>query len=265
MVDEEENSHSWFSMGMIRSEKIEARKPWHYNLIIKLLGRRIGYHYLSKRIQAMWKPQLAFTLIDLTKDIFIVKFTSKDDHNKALLNGPWMIRDHYLHVQCWKPNFMADTEVINLLPVWFRFLVLPIEYYITQWLHRVGNKIKRTLKVNDTTMFASRGKFVHVCFEIDISKPLKAGYTLRGLYTLSIECDRYGHTITACPEKLETGRGSSTNSQHQEAPTIENESLPLHLDGQENQSSFGGWMIAQRARRRPARVSPMSSNDSPNE
>lgn len=140
MIDEE-SLDPWFNMGMTRSEKIKTRKRWRFSLIIKLVGRRICYHYLSKRIQAMWKPQLILTLIYLTIDFFNVKFTNKDDYNNALLNGPWMIRDHYLHVQRWKANFMADSVVIKRLLVWVHYSVLPVEYYTTQWLYRAGNKI----------------------------------------------------------------------------------------------------------------------------
>lgn len=128
---EKENSDPRFSMGMTSSEKIEARKPSQSNLIIKLIGRRIGYHYLSKKIQVTWKPQSIFTLIDLTNDFFIVKFTIQDDYNNVLLNGSCMIGEHYLHVQCYKPNFMVDEEVIKLFSVWVRFLVLPVKYYTT--------------------------------------------------------------------------------------------------------------------------------------
>lgn len=39
----------WFSMGMTRKVKIEARRPWWNGLIIKLVGRPIGYHYLWRR------------------------------------------------------------------------------------------------------------------------------------------------------------------------------------------------------------------------
>lgn len=37
---------SWFSMGMTRAEKIKARRSWWNSLIITLVGRPIGYHYL---------------------------------------------------------------------------------------------------------------------------------------------------------------------------------------------------------------------------
>lgn len=121
-------------MGMSKSENLEARKPWKTSLIIKLVGQKIGYHYLSKRLLAMWKPQSVFTLTNLTNDFYIVKFTSKDDYNNAILKGPWIIGDHYLHVQRWHSNFMADDEGNQITLVLVCFPILSIEYYTTQWL-----------------------------------------------------------------------------------------------------------------------------------
>lgn len=71
---------------------------------------------------------------------------------------------------------MADTAEINFLPVWVQFSVFPVEYYTEKWLERAGNRIARTLKVDKTTLIASRGKFARVCVEVDLTKPLKAGY-----------------------------------------------------------------------------------------
>lgn len=67
-----------------------------------------------------------------------------------------------------------------MLPMWICFLVLPVEYYTMQWLYGACNKIRQMLKVDDTTLFASKGKFVRICVEVDIPKPLKERYTLRG-------------------------------------------------------------------------------------
>lgn len=40
---EADDDGSWFSMGMSKEEKYEAKKPWCMSLIIKLVGRSIGY------------------------------------------------------------------------------------------------------------------------------------------------------------------------------------------------------------------------------
>lgn len=95
--DDEEVSHddkvaemkesAWFSMGVTRQEKIEVRKSRRNNLIIKLVERRIEYQFLFKRLQAIWRIQSPFNLVDLPNDFFIVRFTSKDDYATHYLMG----------------------------------------------------------------------------------------------------------------------------------------------------------------------------------
>lgn len=114
---EEEEEGPWFSMGTTKKEKMEARKPWGLSLIIKLVWRSIGYKFLLRPLQSMWRTQHIFTLIGLSNDFFIALFTNKKDYKVALLSGSWLIRDHYLHVQCWVPNFMPKATKIDSLVV----------------------------------------------------------------------------------------------------------------------------------------------------
>lgn len=132
----------------------------------------------------------------------MARFHDKQDYEVALLNGPWVISDHYLHVQRWVPNFMPNTAKIKSLLVWIRFPILPVEYYTVRWLERAGNRIGRIIKVNKATLMASRGKFARVCVEVDLTKPLRSGYRKRGemhdlqyegLHDLCFHCGKYGH------------------------------------------------------------------------
>lgn len=56
-VVEEGDDETWFGDGMTREEEIEARRPWRNSLLIKLVGRMIGYQFLWKWIQAMWRTE----------------------------------------------------------------------------------------------------------------------------------------------------------------------------------------------------------------
>lgn len=127
-----------------------------------------------------------------------------------MFNGPWLISDHYLNVQRWVPNFVTKTAAINSLPVWVRFLVLPIKYYIKRWLVRAGDRVDKLFKLDDMTLLASRGKFALVCLVINLMKPLKVGYWLRGrrcevkyegLHDSCIHHGNYDHRLCICPEK----------------------------------------------------------------
>lgn len=86
-----------------------------------------------------------------------------------------MIGDHYLRVQRWSPNFDVETKAIRSLPVWVRFPILPVEYYSKKWLKRAGDKIGKTIKIDDATRAITHDKFARVCVEIDLGRPLKFG------------------------------------------------------------------------------------------
>lgn len=93
----------------------------------------------------MWIIQSSITLNDLPKDFFIVCFRAKEDYDIARFDGPWLVCDHYLHVQRWEPNFLPETAEISHLPVWFRFSLLLVKYYSVQWLQRASNQIGKTI------------------------------------------------------------------------------------------------------------------------
>lgn len=91
-----------------------------------------------------------------------------EDQAKALIDGPWLIYDHYLTVREWTPNFWPEWGTIDKVVVWVRLRELPIEYYDSDFLHFVGDRIGRTIKVNKNTMEIERGKYARLCVEVDL-------------------------------------------------------------------------------------------------
>ena len=71
-----------------KEEKVRIRAPWHQTVIVKTFGRKIGFHYLSSRISAMWKLNGSMECIDLGFDFFLVKFSLVEDVDKVLKEGP---------------------------------------------------------------------------------------------------------------------------------------------------------------------------------
>lgn len=58
---------------------------------------------------------------------FLVHFSTEEDYNHALFEGPWMIVDHYLIVQRWRPFFLQEAETIGKVAIWIRIPKLPLE------------------------------------------------------------------------------------------------------------------------------------------
>ncbi|KAI9116726.1 hypothetical protein K1719_012384 [Acacia pycnantha] len=104
-------------------------RPWMNSLIIKLLGLSVPKHVLIDRVRRMWKPRQPLKVVPLSNDYYIVSFSSMEDRDYALYEGPWMIDDHYLLVQRWRPNFnpkKADCQ--RRIAVWVRIPDLPMEF-----------------------------------------------------------------------------------------------------------------------------------------
>lgn len=62
-------------------------------------------------------------------DYFLVKFTRKEDVEFALLEGPWMIYDHYLMVKRRTSSFDPKNTSVKSAAAWVCFPYLPMEYY----------------------------------------------------------------------------------------------------------------------------------------
>lgn len=56
-----------------------------------------------------------------------------------------------------EPNFRTEKAEIHSIPVWVRFPVLPVEYYIERWLRNAGSHIGKTIKVDIATLLVSQG------------------------------------------------------------------------------------------------------------
>ena len=48
--------------------------PWKKCLVVKLLGKSIGYLIMKEKLQSTWKPDEGFDLIDVSYGYFMVNF-----------------------------------------------------------------------------------------------------------------------------------------------------------------------------------------------
>ncbi|XP_019178353.1 PREDICTED: uncharacterized protein LOC109173568 [Ipomoea nil] len=236
-----------------KEEKERLRRPWRKSLIIKLLGRTVGYSFLLQKLQRMWKPEAPFELIALDLDYFLVKFESTRDLETAMYGGPWLVLDHYLVVQRWEPNFDPRNKKTKKLLVWIRFPTMPIEYFEEEFLMRLGKGLGKPVKIDLTTGLVAKGKFARICVEIDISQPLMPKYVLdekewlieyEGFHLVCFECGTYGHRQENCGKIAGV---EVMDSDHQGGSQPER---PQPITSQEPPKKYGAWMLVSRKERR---------------
>ena len=222
----------------------------------------MGYAYLLRRIKALWHPKSHIDLVAMDNDYFLVKFASKDDYNFAKYEEPWMVMEHYLIVKEWSPNFDPMMDSTKRILVWVRFPCLPIEYYDQDFLMKVGEKIRKPIRIDQTTGLVSRGKFARLCVEVDITKPLLSKFKLRrrvrrieyeGIHLVCFHCGVYGHRKDNCPMLgqsfvLEERTEKGDNGDIPTADTNGGEKGQIweEIVNPEIMENFGPWMLAAR-------------------
>ncbi|CAN1163139.1 hypothetical protein LINPERHAP2_LOCUS24873 [Linum perenne] len=201
-----------------------------------------------------------------------------EDYERALFEGPWMVGDHYIVSEEWRPNFEPAHAQVNNLRVWVRLPNLSIEYFDAAILRLIGDRIGRTIRIDHTTLTGTRGNYARICVEVNLQEPLLSKYRLHrrvrrieyeGLHVICYHCGCYGHEKGSC---------SLLHKQHQEAEgdkqSVEGGDFNIQGESEtaifrpEISEEFGPWMLAKKRirKQRPQSVQvPRSQNHTPKE
>lgn len=180
---------------------------WRLTLVVHVLGKKINYRMLESKVNRDWARSGTVKIIDLPRGFFAVHFESEEDYKHVLFEGPWMVADHYLLVQRWRPNFLNSARKESKVAVWIRVPELSLELYNQTFLKRLGGSLGTYLKMDRLTSIQSRGQFARFCVEIDLAKPLTPYVLVRGqkikleyegLHSVCFKCGVYGHRMEDC-------------------------------------------------------------------
>jgi hypothetical protein len=191
----------------------ELSLPYKGCLVVKLLGKTIGYNMMKTKLETVWKLNGGFDLMEVGNSFFMVKFDEEDDKTKVINEGPWMIFDHYLALRQWSPTFNAATATIDKTMAWIRIPNLNLVYYDESVLWAVASMVGTPVKVDMHTLRVARGKFARLCVEIDLTKPVVGRVGINGewynvqyegLHIICTQCGCYGHILKDCTAQRKT-------------------------------------------------------------
>ncbi|XP_057417870.1 uncharacterized protein LOC130712053 [Lotus japonicus] len=194
----------------------EMSAPWKEALVVTLLGKTLGYRTMKLKLANVWRLNGEFDMIDVGNGFYMVKFDIKEDKEKVMNGGPWMLFDHYLAVSTWSPKFISPaTRVTNTL-AWVRIPGLNVVFYDESYLLSVARAIGKPIKVDRNTLKADRGRFARICVELDLTLPVVGKVCIEdywynieyeGLHVICTKCGCYGHRSRDCRDSPVTTEG----------------------------------------------------------
>ncbi|GAV61923.1 DUF4283 domain-containing protein, partial [Cephalotus follicularis] len=188
--EEEDNGHdpSIPVILLSKEENLRIRSSWIHCLIVKVFERSVGYHYLLSKIHQIWHP--------------------KEDFSFVLTGGPWFIGLNFLAIRHWEPELRASVALITMTAVWIRLVELPLEFFYSSILSKIGNKLGTILRINPHTLEVAMGRLARLCIQIVMSNHLVSRIRIgkylqsvqyKGISSICFCCECIGHKKDSCP------------------------------------------------------------------
>ncbi|KAL2904194.1 2 3-bisphosphoglycerate-independent phosphoglycerate mutase [Bienertia sinuspersici] len=72
----------------------------------------------------------------------------------------------------WSPNIELHKENVKTVPIWIKMPNLELKYWGQGCLHKLGDIIGTTLKVDNVTLNKDRLAYAHILVEVELDKEL---------------------------------------------------------------------------------------------
>ncbi|XP_057425890.1 uncharacterized protein LOC130719278 [Lotus japonicus] len=167
----------------------------------------------------------------------MVKFDIKEDREKVINGGPWMIFYHYLAVSTWSPEFISPAAKVTKTLAWVRIPCLNVLFYDESYLLSVARAIGNPIKVDRNTLKKDRRRFARICVELDLTQAIVVKICIEnfwykieyeGLHMICMKCGCYGHMSRECTATMPVEVTEKTPPQPQEGnpPNPSHETAP---------------------------------------
>lgn len=149
-----------------------------YAIIYKFMGFWPTKKALQTWIKYHRKPKGSISLHHGSKGFFTMVFTNIEDKDRIFEGGPYFYVAVGLYMQPWVMNFVPERETFASIPIWVRLYSLPLDYWQTESLDSIGNKLGHFIKASEATRRDKYTSFARICVEMDLSGALSDGVIL---------------------------------------------------------------------------------------
>ncbi|PPR90069.1 hypothetical protein GOBAR_AA30618 [Gossypium barbadense] len=233
-------------------------KDMEHTVVIKLLGRNIGYTTLQNKIHFLWQPSQPFRLMDIEKGYYLAKFRNPGDYERVLSQGLWIVYGQYLTVQPWSIDFNLSQPYPNMVMAWIQFPGLPRHMYKRKTRWEIGGMIGRVIKLDFNTDNGVRGRFARMTVFVNLGKAFISQVLINVvlhrieyeyLLTVCFSCGHYRHSQEICPRSMNEQQGAKRSIAGTERGQ-ENESATEKNNPENSFDVYGPWMLVEKRNRR---------------
>ncbi|KAH0746890.1 hypothetical protein KY285_008547 [Solanum tuberosum] len=132
---------NWGWVKLVKRETEKETNKWKAALIVYVVGDTPGYNYMSKYIAQNWNKVSEPDIFYHEDGYYVVRFKSMGDPKEILHAGPYSINNRPSILKQWDPNFDFNKEFLTEIPLWVKFLSLPMSCWSCDSLSHISSAI----------------------------------------------------------------------------------------------------------------------------
>ncbi|GAV78196.1 DUF4283 domain-containing protein [Cephalotus follicularis] len=145
---------------------IGEAKEWEHALVGFFVGKNISFRSLQSVLNKKWSSAGKFSIHTAENGIFIFKCESELVRNWILDNGPWDVWGVHLALRLWERDLPPIRSGFTKIPVWVRFMNIPMEYWTPRVLSHLVSVLWNPLHMDPTTKSKQMISFARICVEM---------------------------------------------------------------------------------------------------
>ncbi|KAF9624705.1 hypothetical protein IFM89_012998 [Coptis chinensis] len=154
----------------------ENTEDWENSILGKLFSpKRFTDDDIKAQLAKQWETKSMFIIFFITKGIFKVRFSDKEEMDFVLENGPWMIHGYVMSFKAWEPNRALERYDSHCFKMWIQIYRIPAERRHWEEIQAIGSGFGSVVALDAVGGADSGSSFTRVQVEF----PKKRGWWRR--------------------------------------------------------------------------------------
>ncbi|XP_062155298.1 uncharacterized protein LOC133863345 [Alnus glutinosa] len=193
----------------------EGISLWKSSLVGQFMDKSLPYFLVKKAVTAMWSQYGEVEVFSLENGMYIFRLKDEATCDEILESKIWHVSNKPLILRKWKPGMQVLKLALSSVPVWVKFLHLPMEFWTSNGLSYVASGVGVPLYANKVTEEQKRLGFAKVLIENDVHSAcpkeliicrangdsVTVGVVYSWLPPKCSTCGTFGHATYTCNKK----------------------------------------------------------------
>lgn len=145
---------------------------WDFSIMMYIVGDMPSIGEVIRFIAKEWVNVPTPKVFLHDEGYFVIIFATRKDRDNVLMAGPCSFFNRQVIVKPWSTKFNFQEEILRVIPVWVRLPNLPLNYWGSDSLSRIGILLGIPLFADECKYSQMRMYFSRIFVEIDVTKPL---------------------------------------------------------------------------------------------